>query len=98
VTADQQLSEAITVHFEQGKRRVFACALDWPGWPGWCRRDKSEELALEQLAAHVERQASLRRNREGPERMSGSTPGVEQFGAELPGMCLRVFGWPECGG
>jgi hypothetical protein len=27
---------------------VVACALDWPGW---CRRGRSDELALEILAA-----------------------------------------------
>jgi hypothetical protein len=56
VTADQQLSEAIAVYFEQGKRRVFACSLDWPGW---CRRDKSEDLALKQLAAYGPRYAAV---------------------------------------
>lgn len=40
--------DATAVYLERGKRWVFACALDWPGW---CRRGRSEELALEQLAA-----------------------------------------------
>lgn len=45
---------AIAVYFEQGRNRVFACALDWPGW---CRRDKTEDLALARLAAYGPRYA-----------------------------------------
>ena len=37
---------------------MFACALDWPGW---CRRDRSEELALEALAAYAPRYAEVAR-------------------------------------
>jgi hypothetical protein len=44
------------VYLEQGKRWVFACALDWPGW---CRRGRSEELALESLTAYVPRYAAV---------------------------------------
>jgi len=42
------------VYLEVGSRRVFACALDWPGW---CRSGKTEDLALEALAAYVPRYA-----------------------------------------
>ena len=44
------------VFLEIGKQRVFACALDWPGW---CRSGKSEELALEALAAYAGRYAPV---------------------------------------
>jgi hypothetical protein len=37
---------------------VFACALEWPGW---CRRGRSEELALETLAACAPRYAEVAR-------------------------------------
>jgi len=37
------------VYLEVGAKKVFACAL---AWPGWCRAAKSEELALEALAAY----------------------------------------------
>ena len=50
--------QPIAVYFEQGKRRVFGCALDWPGW---CRRDRTEELALEALAACAPRYAVVAR-------------------------------------
>ncbi len=33
---------------------MFGCALDWPGW---CRRDTTEELALDRLAAYAPRYA-----------------------------------------
>jgi hypothetical protein len=46
------------VYLELGSRRVFACALDWPGW---CRSGKTEELALEALAAYADRYAVVAR-------------------------------------
>ena len=36
------------VYLEAGKRRVFACV---PEWPGWCRLGRNEDAALEALAA-----------------------------------------------
>jgi hypothetical protein len=53
------------VGVELGSKRVFACALDWPGW---CRSGKTEELALEALAAYAPRYAVV----------------AEQAGIELP--------------
>jgi hypothetical protein len=51
--ADETIwSMATPVYVEVGKKRVFACALDWPGW---CRSGKTEELALETLAAYAAR-------------------------------------------
>ncbi|GGL12476.1 hypothetical protein Sme01_69340 [Sphaerisporangium melleum] len=40
------------VYLEIGAKKVFACALDWPGW---CRAGKGEEAALEALAEYVPR-------------------------------------------
>jgi hypothetical protein len=40
------------VYLEVGAKRVFACSLDWPGW---ARAAKTEEAALEALAAYAER-------------------------------------------
>jgi hypothetical protein len=42
----------IAVFIEAGRRRVFASALDWPGW---ARGAKTEELAIESLAAYLPR-------------------------------------------
>jgi len=43
---------AIRVYLEVGTKRVFASALDWPGWT---RAGKDEKLALEALAAYAAR-------------------------------------------
>jgi hypothetical protein len=40
------------VYLEVGAKKIFACSLDWPGW---CRAAKSEEAALEALAAYADR-------------------------------------------
>ena len=42
------------VYLEVGKKRVFACSVDWPGW---CRSGKNEEAALEALADYAARYA-----------------------------------------
>jgi hypothetical protein len=42
------------VYFDAGRSRVFACAIDWPGW---CRRAKSEEDALDALIEYAPRYA-----------------------------------------
>ena len=42
------------VYLEMGKTWVFACSLDWPGW---CRRAKTEEQALDVLAEYATRYA-----------------------------------------
>ena len=44
------------VYLEVGKRRVFACA---PQWPGWCRAGRGEEAALAALAAAAPRYAAV---------------------------------------
>ena len=47
VTAD---GPVVPVYLEAGNTRVFACSLDWPGW---CRRAKTDERALDDLAAYA---------------------------------------------
>ena len=42
--------------FEVGSKKVFACALEWPGW---CRSAKTEEDALEVLAGYAARYAPV---------------------------------------
>jgi hypothetical protein len=46
------------VYLEMGKTRVFACSLEWPGW---CRRAKTDEEALEVLADYATRYAVVAR-------------------------------------
>lgn len=40
------------VYVETGARWVFACAVDWPGW---CRRAKGEDAAIEALLEYAPR-------------------------------------------
>ena len=40
------------IYLELGKKRIFACAYDWPGW---CRSGRDEASALETLAAYLPR-------------------------------------------
>jgi hypothetical protein len=42
------------VYLEAGRKRVFACAVDWPGW---CRSGRDEEQALAALATAASRYA-----------------------------------------
>ncbi len=47
---------AIPVYLEIGEKRVFASALEWPGWT---RSARDEQKALETLAAYAPRYASV---------------------------------------
>jgi hypothetical protein len=49
-------AEAVPVVIESGKKRVFASALDWPGW---CRSGRTEEAALDALATYAARYAPV---------------------------------------
>jgi hypothetical protein len=42
----------VPVYLEAGHTRVFACSLDWPGW---CRRAKTDQEALDALAEYARR-------------------------------------------
>ncbi|MDP9329949.1 MAG: hypothetical protein M3P11_04820 [Actinomycetota bacterium] len=46
---------AVAVYVELGRRRVFAGALEWPGW---CRSGRDEDSALEALVAYAPRYAA----------------------------------------
>jgi hypothetical protein len=48
----------VGVYVESGQRRVFAAALDWPGW---CRSGRDEASALETLAGYAGRYAPIAR-------------------------------------
>jgi hypothetical protein len=54
MTTLSRSDEATTVYLEVGQKRVFACALEWPGW---CRSGSTEERALDALAAYAARYA-----------------------------------------
>jgi hypothetical protein len=75
------------VYLEIGQRWVFACALDWPGW---CRRAKGEQAALEALLAYAGRYAAV--------AGQGFAPGDPQVVARLQGNATTDFGAPDARG
>ncbi len=58
MTTQTPWRDPTNVFLEVGSKRVFACALEWPGW---CRGGKSEEHAVDALAAYAERYAAVAR-------------------------------------
>jgi hypothetical protein len=44
------------VYLEQGPKRSFACAVDWPGW---CRVARGDDAALQMLADYAPRYAKV---------------------------------------
>ena len=50
------MTNKIAVTIEEAPKKVFASAADWPGWS---RGGKTEELALEALAAYARRYAAV---------------------------------------
>ena len=80
---------ATAVLLEVGKKRVFADALDWPGW---CRAGRDEDAALAALAAYVPRYAVVA-ERAGiafPARVGKQLEVVER----VPGTATTDFGAP----
>src|SRR5215472_1320979 len=77
------------VYIESGSKRVFACALEWPGW---CRSGKNEAQALEALAAAAQRYAvvAAAAGLPFPTRTSITFDVVER----LPGSASTDFGAP----
>jgi hypothetical protein len=57
------MTDAINVTIEHTPKKTFASAVDWPGWS---RSGKTEELALEALAAYGRRYASIARSANRP--------------------------------
>lgn len=77
--------QPIEVFIEAGRKRVFASALDWPGW---ARSGKTEELAMASLADYLPRYAVVVR-RAGLEPPSGDLIVADR----LPGVAkLADFG------
>jgi hypothetical protein len=52
------LTVSIKVSVEAASKKAFATAVDWPGWS---RSGKTEDLALEALAAYADRYAAVAR-------------------------------------
>ncbi|HZA98402.1 MAG TPA: hypothetical protein VE399_06460, partial [Gemmatimonadales bacterium] len=50
------MSTSLAVYLEEGKKRTFAGALDWPGW---CRQGSNEAAALAALLEYGPRYAAI---------------------------------------
>ncbi len=71
------------VYLEVGKTWTFACALDWPGW---CRRGKGRDAAIEELLRYVPRYAAV--------AGAGFKPGRVLVIGEVAGSATTDFGAP----
>jgi len=80
----------VPVALEVGRRRVFASALDWPGWS---RSGKGEEAALAALADYAERYAPVAElaGHPLPSDVGTALAAVER----LPGSATTDFGAPD---
>ncbi len=89
MTTQAPSTETVDVSLEVGKKRVFAGALEWPGW---CRSGKSEEQALDALAAYAARYAVVAREARVafPDTQAATFRVVER----LPGTVGTDFGAP----
>src|SRR5205807_6510373 len=83
-------SPRIAVYLEQGPKRTFACALDWPGW---CRVARGDDAALEMLAGYAPRYGKVAAR-------AGSTLQVPRVAdlevvERVPGTLTTDFGAPD---
>jgi hypothetical protein len=46
----------LPIYLEHGQKKVFASALDWPGWSRWA---KTDETAIDELLTYAERYADV---------------------------------------
>src|SRR5829696_10075665 len=84
------MSTSLAVYLEEGKKRTFAGALDWPGW---CRRGRNESEALTAMFEYGPRYGPIlsgtRLGFVAPKKLSQLTA-VER----LPGNATTDFGAP----
>src|SRR5207248_4799558 len=88
MTTQAPAHEPMHVYLEVGKKRVFACALEWPGW---CRSAKAEADALAALAAYAARYAVVAREAglAFPGTQQTAFPGTQQ--TAFPGTQQTAF-------
>ncbi len=78
---------AARVYLEEGARSVFAVALDWPGW---CRRGRTDDDALDALDAYRDRYRAV----VGP----ASVPETLEVIGSVAGNRTTDFGAPDARG
>lgn len=79
------------IYLEEGKKRVFAAALDWPGW---CRGGRDETAALSALFDYGPRYARVIA-RSGLEFAAPGTPSAFHVVERVPGNATTDFGAPD---
>ncbi len=81
------MAATIPIYLEVGHKRVFASALDWPGWT---RAGKDEKLAIETLLAYLPRYAIVPKTA----RIDLPTAGEFKVVERVPGNATTDFGAP----
>lgn len=76
-----------SVYLELGSKRIFACALEWPGW---CRSGRDAESALAALTAYETRYAAVADRAKVP-----FEPGDLRVVERVRGGSTTDFGAPE---
>lgn len=79
------------VYLESGQKKIFAGALDWPGWS---RSGRDEAAALEALLAYAPRYAPVA-ERAGLAFDAPAGVGALRVVERLPGSATTDFGAPE---
>lgn len=82
--------DLIDVYLERGEKRVFACAIEWPGW---CRSGRSDDEALDTLVAYADRYAHVAKRARVRFRRPGATSELK-VAARLKGSHGTDFGVP----
>lgn len=82
--------QMIEVYLESGKARVFAAAVDWPGW---CRSGRDEAAALQALVDYAPRYARVLEGTQLGFQPPASVRDLKII-ARLPGNHTTEFGAP----
>ena len=85
------MAGAVPVYLEVGKKKTFACAVDWPGW---ARPARTEQEALEALAAYAVRYA-LVADAAGVRFPAAAKQGRFEVVGRLKGDATTDFGAPS---
>jgi hypothetical protein len=93
VAPSRPSTKTIPVYLEMGTSKVFACALDWPGW---CRAGRTEPDALDALAGYAPRYAEVARRAGAafPVRSGGGLTAELSVVERVPGSATTNFGAP----
>lgn len=86
-----QASKQIDAYLEVGKKRIFAGAIDWPGW---CRSGRDEESALQALVDYGSRYGQILRTKELGFKAPADTSAFSIV-ERLEGNATTDFGAPD---